>query len=137
MKKVNRWVFFLYLCGMLSGSAYGQQTYSNCTAAFLDNRLIVNEYSPEGKCMLDSTARGILTVSPSTYDNNQWKADYPAEFMVAIRDKFTGTVCMYSDKRYKKLEISKVLSKCRKGDHIVLLTMDDRLALPHHEILVR
>ena len=87
--------------------------------------------------MLDSTARGILTVSPSTYDNNQWKAAYPAEFMVAIRDKFTGTVCMYSDKRYKKLEISKVLSKCRKGDHIVLLTMDDRLALPHHEILVR
>lgn len=87
--------------------------------------------------MLDSTAHGILTVSPSTYENNQWKADYPAEFMVAIRDKFTGTVCMYSDKRYKKLEISKVLSKCRKGDRIVLLTMDDRLALPHHEILIQ
>lgn len=136
MKKTHRLVLLL-LCSAISTLAFGQEHYTNCTAAFLDNKLVVNEYSPDGKCIIDSTAQGILTVSPATYDNNVWIADDPAEFMVAIRDKNTGTICMFSDKRYKKLEISRVLSKCRKGDRIVLMTMDNHLSLPHNEILIR
>jgi len=136
MKKIHRLVLLL-LCSAISVHAFGQENYTNCTAAFLDNKLVVNEYSPDGKCIIDSTAQGTLTVSPATYDNNVWIADDPAEFMVAIRDKNTGTICMFSDKRYKKLEISLVLSKCRKGDRIVLMTMDNHLSLPHNEILIR
>ena len=129
-------VLALFICLMVSSIA-AQGSFTNCTAAFLNGRLVVNEYSPEGKCMIDSTAQGMLTVSPATYENNVWKASYPAEFMVAIRDKNTGTLCMFSDKKIKKVDISKVLAKCRKGDHIVLLTMDEHLALPHNEILIQ
>lgn len=136
MKRINRLVLLL-LFSAVSTIAFAQKHYTNCTAAFLDNKLVVNEYSPEGKCVLDSTATGILTVSPATYDNNAWVAEYPAEFMVAIRDGNTRTICMFSDKRYKKLDISGVLSKCRKGDYIVLMTMDNQLALPHNEILIQ
>ncbi len=136
MKKTNRFVLLLF-CSAITVHAFCQENYTNCTAAFLDNKLVVNEYSPEGKCIIDSTAAGSLKVCPATYENNVWIADEPAEFMVAIRDKNTGTICMFSDKRYKKLEISQVLSKCRKGDHIVLMTMNNRLALPHNEILIR
>lgn len=136
MKKTNRLVLLLF-CSAITVLAFGQENYTNCTAAFLDNKLVVNEYSPEGKCIIDSTATGSLKVCPATYDNNVWTADEPAEFMVAIRDKNTGTICMFSDKRYKKLEVSQVLSQCRKGDHIVLMTMNNRLALPHNEILIR
>lgn len=126
----------LFIC-LTSCFASAQDAFTNCTAAFLNGRLVVNEYSPEGKCMIDSTAQGMLTVSPATYENNEWKASYPAEFMVAIRDKNTGTLCMFSDKKFKKLDIRKVLAKCRKGDRIVLLTMDEHLALPHNEILIQ
>lgn len=56
--------------------------------------------------------------------------------MVAIRDKNTHTMVMYSNKTYKELDIRKVLSKCNVGDHIVLLTTDHQYALPHNEILV-
>jgi len=136
MKKIHRLVLLLF-CSAITVLAFGQDKYTNCTAAFLDNKLVVNEYSPEGKCIIDSTAGGSLTVCPATYENNVWTADEPAEFMVAIRDKNTGTICMFSDKRYKKLDISQVLSKCRKGDHIVLMTMNNHLALPHNEILIR
>ena len=136
MKKTNRLVLLL-LCSAISAFSFAQNSFTNCTAAFLDNKLVVNEYSPDAKCIVDSTARGALTVSPATYDNNVWTAADPAEFMVAIRDKNTGTICMFSDKRYKKLEISQVLSKCQKGDHIVLMTIDNHLALPHNEILIR
>ena len=137
MKRTNRPVLLLLLCSVFSTISFAQNHYTNCTAAFLDNKLVVNEYSPEGKCVLDSTARGTLTVSPATYDNEVWTAQYPAEFMVAIRDGNTRTICMFSDKRYKKLDISKVISQCRKGDHIVLMTMDNQLALPHNEILIQ
>ena len=129
-------ILVLFIC-LISSVATAQSSFTNCTAAFLDGRLVVNEYSPEGKCMVDSTAQGMLTVSPATYENNVWKADYAAEFMIAIRDKNTGTMCMFSDKKFKKVDIRKVLAKCRKGDRIVLLTMDNHLALPHNEILIQ
>lgn len=134
--KVHRLIISLFLYCMAHMGAFGQNTYTRCTAAFLNDHLIVNEYSPEGKCMLDSTSRGMLTVCPATYENGKWTQEYQAEFMVAVRDKDTRTFWMFSDKRYKKLEISKVLAECRKGDQIVLLTVDSRLALPHNEILV-
>ena len=136
MKRKNRLVLLLFCCAF-SVISFAQTRYTNCTAAFLDNKLVVNEYSPEGKCVLDSTARGTLTVSPATYEHNVWIADYAAEFMVAIRDGNTGTICMFSDKKFKKMDISQVLAKCRKGDRIVLMTMDNKLALPHNEILIQ
>ncbi len=136
MKRVNRLILLL-LCSSLSTFSFSQNTFNNCTAAFLDNKLVVNEYSPKGKCALDSTAQGTLTVNPATFDNNVWTANAAAEFMVAIRDGNTGTICMFSDKKYKKVDISQVISKCRKGDHIILMTMDNQLALPHNEILIQ
>ena len=136
MKRTYRLVLML-VCSAFSVISFAQNPFNSCTAAFLDNKLVVNEYSPEGKCVLDSTARGTLTVCPATYDNNVWTANAAAEFMVAIRDGNTRTICMFSDKRYKKVDISKVISKCRKGDHIVLMTIDNQLALPHNEILIQ
>ena len=136
MKSLNR-LALLLLCSALPTLSFAQNNFTHCTAAFLDNKLVVNEYSPEGKCVLDSTARGTLTVSLATYDNNIWTANAPAAFMVAIRDQNTGTICMFSDKSYKKLEISRVMSACRKGDHIILLTMNKQLSLPHNEILIQ
>ena len=59
------------------------------------------------------------------------------EFRVAIRDKATGTLFQYSGETYREVAIQSVLAHCKKGDQIVLLTIDGRYALPHNEILVQ
>jgi hypothetical protein len=43
----------------------------------------------------------------------------------------------YSNKTYQEVDIKPLLAKCKPGDAIVLLTLDDRYALPHNEILVK
>ncbi|WP_245776713.1 hypothetical protein [Spirosoma endophyticum] len=37
----------------------------------------------------------------------------------------------------KQIDVHNVLTKCKKGDHIVLLTLDDQYAMPHNEIPVQ
>jgi hypothetical protein len=44
---------------------------------------------------------------------------------------------MFSDQTYKNILIQKVLAKCKKGDSILLITLNNQYALPHNEILVQ
>jgi hypothetical protein len=57
-------------------------------------------------------------------------------FSVAIKDKQTGTLMLFSKENYAKIDIRKILSRCHKGDSIVILTLNDEYSLPHNEILV-
>ena len=43
---------------------------------------------------------------------------------------------MFSDEKFKHINIQSILKKCKKGDLIVLMTTDNQYALPHNEILV-
>ena len=113
-----------------------QSRFSNCSAAFLDGKIIVDDYSPTGKCILNSSASGKLTVYTATYENNQWKTGDRVSFKLTLRDGATKTLMSYSDVTYQEIDIKKVLSKCRKGDSIVVSIVKDEYALPHNEILV-
>lgn len=136
MTKAHRLVSVLLGC-MPAATAYSQEQFTNCTAAFLDNRIVVDTYSPEGQCILSENATGILTVCTADLSPTESIAKDTVSFMVAIRDKNSRTLLMYSKDTFKSLDIRKVLAKCRKGDHIVLLTLDSQYALPHHEILIQ
>ena len=59
------------------------------------------------------------------------------EFRVAIRDKATGTLFQYSGETNREVAMQSVLARCKKGDQIVLLTIDGRYVLPYNEILVQ
>lgn len=124
------------LCSTISATGFSQEAFSNCAAAFLNNNLVVNEYSPNGKCALPDTATGELSVCTVLLSS---KTSTPVEkirFKIALRDKSTGTLTMFSNETYKQVDIRKVLARCKKGDHIVLITTDTEYALPHHEIVV-
>lgn len=123
--------FFLAL------SCAAQEPFVNCAAAFLDQKIIVDEYSPTGKCALPADATGTLTVCTADLSPEKSVAKDKIKFKIAIRDKGSNTLLLFSDKTYEQVDIQKVLARCKKGDHIVLLTLDDRYALPHHEILVK
>lgn len=138
MNNVNRPVFTLLAC-LLSYLSFGQDQapYRHCSAAFLGSKMIVNKYSPTGKCTITATATGELTVNTVDLSINESKRVDRLSFRIAIRDKETKTLYTFSGQEYQKVDIQTVLARCRKGDMIVLLTTNDRYALPHNEILVQ
>lgn len=133
MKTVKALMGGLLLSGLALVS-HGQQV---CSAAFLNNKMVVDEYTPKGKCSLPLTARGELTVATAELSSNESKAVDIVSFKIAIRDENTRTLTMFSGDDFRKIEIQKVLAKCKKGDSIVLLTLEKQYALPHNEILVK
>lgn len=135
MKKETS-IIFILLTILGSHFSFGQKSFNNCSAAFLNSKMLVNEYSPSGKCSVSITQKGDLTVSTVELSSKENKAINPIMFQVAIRDKNTGTLMMVSKEGIQKIEIQKILEKCKKGDNIVVLTVNDEYSLPHNEILV-
>lgn len=122
---------------LLAPFSYAQESFTTCSAAFVGGKMVVNEYSPKGQCRLSASATGDLTVQTVDLSPTETKALDKLAFRVAIRDKATGTLTLYSDQVYRQVPVQQVLTTCKKGDHIVLLTTDQRYALPHNEILVQ
>jgi hypothetical protein len=129
-------IFSLIAGCILSLQGLAQQPFSSCSAAFVGSKMIVNEYTPKGKCRLAASSTGELSVQTVELSPTITKALQKIDFKVAIRDKATGTLHLFSDKTYQQLSVQSVLATCKKGDHIVILTRDNRYALPHNEILV-
>ena len=108
--------------------------YIDCTAIFFNGEMLVDEYSPKGSCKLSSNMTGLLTVSTVALDENGGKAVKPIEFRVAIKNKRTNTMYMYSPDSYMELNAIDVMMKCEKGDKIIIMTTDQKYSLTHHEI---
>lgn len=122
---------------MMSNLCVGQQAFTNCAAAFVGSKMVVNEYTPKGTCRLPATATGELSVSTVDLSPTESKAVDRIAFKIAIRDNATKTLVLFSKEEFKQVPVQKVLAKCRKGDRIVLLTLDKSYSLPHNEILVQ
>ncbi|WP_018618507.1 hypothetical protein [Spirosoma luteum] len=123
-------------CGITAVS-FAQAPFNSCPAAFIPGKMIVNNYSPTGQCRLSAAATGKLTVQTVALSPTKNKAVDKIDFHVAIRDKATNTLRMFSNKTYQQLPVQQVLITCKKGDRIVLLTVNNQYALPHNEILVK
>ena len=120
----------------LNTNGFAQNKFSNCSAIFLNQKMVVDDYSPNGKCLLQTTTTGQLTVCTAVFENDKWRAVDKIPFRITIRDGETKTLLSFSDKTYKNIAINTVLSKCRKGDYILISVLKDDYALPHNEILV-
>lgn len=116
--------------------AFTQEKISNCSAAFLNGKMIVEQYSKTAKAKISILSKGELTASTAELGENYTKPLKKFEFGVAIKDKETGTTMLFSSKTFMKIDIKQVLAKCKKGDSIIILTTDAEYALPHNEILV-
>ncbi|WP_259016058.1 hypothetical protein [Emticicia fluvialis] len=132
MKKLFATAFF---CCALAASAFSQQI---CSAAFLGNKMVVDQYTKTGyKNEIAIDAKGELTVNTVSLSATESKPVNPIPFKVAIKEKETRTITLFSKEDFMKVDVQKVLSSCKKGDQIVLLTLDKQYALPHNEILVK
>lgn len=115
---------------------FAQEKFSNCSAAFLDGKMIVEQYSKTAMAKISILSKGQLTASTAELGENYAKPIKMFEFGVAIKDKETATIMLFSSKTFMKIEIEQVLAKCKKGDSILILTTNNEYALPHNEILV-
>ncbi|TAE57262.1 MAG: hypothetical protein EAZ89_04035 [Bacteroidetes bacterium] len=136
MKRITIPTLLALVLLSVSGFAQEPTSFTNCAAAFLGSKMIVNDYSPEGTSQLDASATCILSVCQVTLNPGNAIPGEKTPFMIAIRDGNSKTLWMYATASFREIEISKVLAKCKKGDYIVLLTRDEQWALPHNEILV-
>ncbi|GAB3794623.1 hypothetical protein GCM10028819_08910 [Spirosoma humi] len=137
MKQVIKKSLIVTLCSLGTIGFAQQQSFSNCSAAFLGSRMIVNFFQPTGQCCLSPTAKGGLTVKTVALTSTKCNPLNKIPFTVDIRDKATNTLYMYADKPLFQVPVQRVLANCKKGDNSVLLTMDKRYALPTNEMLVK
>lgn len=137
MKK-QTWLFlaFLALAGTLHAQAQ-REDFSSCAGAFLGKKLVVNEYTTTGTCVVAATATGELTLRPVFFtEGEDLKSGDKIPFKIAIRHGGTKTLMLWSEKTCKEIDIQKVLRDCQKGDYIVLMTLERQWSVPHSEILV-
>lgn len=118
-----------------------QDLYNSCSAAFLNDQMIVEEYSTTAKAKISKEATGWISAGAVNLGDvskgeKKFEITDKFEFGVAIKDANTGTIMLFSPKAYKKIEAEKVLAKCKKGDSIIIMTTNNTFALPHNEILV-
>lgn len=131
MKKITILIFILFC-----SKSFAQKAFSDCAAAFLNKKMIVKEYTNKAKASIPLSAHGELSVGTVALSDKGNKLVNNFAFSIAIKDKVTGTLMLFSRENYAKIEIQKVLSRCHKGDSIVILTLNNEYALPHNEILV-
>lgn len=124
-------------CLLVGTRSFGQEVYQQCTAAFLNTRMVVDEYSPLGTCKLPLLSAGDLTVQTVDLASEGAKAIEAIPFKIAIRDGQSGTLTLYSPTDFVKVPVQEVLQRCRKGDSLVLLTLNNHYSLPHNEILIQ
>lgn len=133
----SNYFFLLALMFSCVLSARAQSDFTSCAAAYLGQTRLVNEYTTKGFCEVTQSAKGLLSVSQISLNEDGDIKGEEIAFMVAIRDGVTQTYWMYSGESYTEIEISKILSRCKSGDKIVLMTQDREWALPHAEIAVK
>ncbi len=131
-------MYFTYLFFLQNGNAQTSSCKSNkfseCAAIYLDNKMMVDDYSPSGKCTVMPNSKGILHVyGIRLYPEMQIPMDQ-VSFKVAIHNTKTNTMWMFSEETYQTLALEKVLAKCEEGDNIILLTTNSQYSLPHHKI---
>jgi hypothetical protein len=119
---------------ILNSTPLSGKAFSDCAAIFYKGEMLVNEYSPNGICKIEKGMKGKITLSAVELDEKGGKAIRSLSFKVAIKDNLTNTIMMYSDKEYQEIMVEDLLPQRKKGDKIIIMTLDPAYALPHNEI---
>lgn len=115
-------------------STFPSLRYNNCAAILYKGKLLVDEYSPDGRCKLEEGMKGTLTVATVKLTDKGGTPMKNISFKVAIKNGRTNTLWMYSDEALESVQLEDILKKCERGDSIIFMTVNQTFSLPHHEI---
>ncbi|PSR14057.1 MAG: hypothetical protein DA408_15600 [Bacteroidetes bacterium] len=111
-------------------------TFQNCAAILFNGKVLVNAYSPQGECKLVGVSKGTLTVATVSFADEGATPVKNISFRVAIRNQRTNTIWMYSAELFQEVKLEDLRKNLEKGDRILIMTEDQDVSLPHHEIEV-
>ncbi len=114
--------------------SYKSVDYSDCAAIFYNGEMLVNEYSPDGKCQLGAGMKGKLTLSAVTLTESSATPTTVLPFRVAIKHSDSNTLWMFTESAVKEVMLEDIVKECKKGDKIIILTAYKKYSLSHHEI---
>ncbi len=110
--------------------------YSDCAAILYNGKMLVDEYSPQGKCKVNVGMKGKLNLYTVTLSDKGGTPKRKLKFHVAILNKNTNNMWMYTKSAVEEIMLEDVLNECKKDDKIIILNVDKSIALTHHEIEV-
>lgn len=110
------------------------ERFTDCAAIFVDGKMLVDDYSPNGQCVLGIQDKGEITIPAVKLNGEGAMAKELLKFRVAIKHVETNTLLMLDDQLYEKIDFEEIKATCQPGDHLIFLLEDDRYILPHHEI---
>ena len=122
---------------LITTTVFSQDAFKDCAAICLDKVALVKDYSPNGTCEIEQNAKGILTAYTVHLSETAITPKQAINFKIAIEDAVTKTLWLFSEKTFQQIDVEKVLTRCKRGDVIRLITVDNAFALPHNEILVK
>jgi hypothetical protein len=122
------------ICLFIVNSAFAQKKHTECAAAFVGEKMIVDEYSPRGISKISKNATGRLSVNLVELGESTVVKGKAVNFLVAIEDKDTQTLTIVSNEETNAKNLKSLLKMVNVGDFIVLVATKDKYALPHHHI---
>lgn len=120
----------------ISSLLKSENDFTECAAIFYEDKMLVDDYSPEGKCKLEQGMRGTLKVCTVNLSENGAVATENIAFKIAIKNAKTNTLWYYSDKAVYDVKSEDILDRCRENDKIIFMIVDRKYSLPHHEMEV-
>jgi hypothetical protein len=120
--------------GFINNVPLTGETFTDCAAIIYKGEMLVDEYSPRGECKLNEGMRGVITVSAVELNEEGGRPVKNIPFKIAIKNGKTNTQWMFSDKTFNKVFLEDILKECNTGDKIIIITTDQKYALPHNEI---
>lgn len=124
----------VFLFVLVSSCTFSQEKHNNCVAVFIGEDMVVDEYSPRGKSIIDASSKGWLTVNMVELGENTAVKGKSVKYFLAVRDAKTESLTMLTSKATDKQALVDVLVDFEKGDKLIVLLEDDEYALPHYEI---
>lgn len=127
-------VFIVVIC---LNVCFAQESFNTCTGLYLNKTLMTEDYSPRSKATLKLTDSGKLTVNEVTIESaDDIKAGKAIPFRIAIKDKRTQTIFLFSQKTHTSVDVEKILARCHSGDQLLILSTDDAYSVLPSEILI-
>lgn len=109
-------------------------SYSDCAVILYNGKMLVDKYSPEGKCRLKADMKGTISVSNVDLTGDSVRTKDKLKFFVAIKNIETNTLFLMTKTSVQEIKYEDVLKQCSPGDVIVILTDNKKYNLTHNEI---
>ncbi len=135
-KKLVGLLVFSVMAVSLSHAQEAKMTvaYNDCAAIYFNGVLLVDDYSPRGKCVLDAERKGELTLYTVALTERGSTKVLGLPFRVAIHNDRTKTYWMYTKTAVKNILLQDLVRECEEGDRLIFVTEDKKYALPHGEV---